>query len=127
MYCRESTIDLISDDTSDEARAEGIPYVQKVPPEITLVLRNRDVMEGGVTKFACRIMSKTPINVEWFKDDVAITKDWDRFFFEHDEDLYALSISQVKVVDSGPYKIVATNEFGSVESIAYLNVVGKIF
>lgn len=84
-------------------------------------------MEGGVTKFACRIISKTALNIEWFKDDILISKDWKRFFFEHDDDLYALSINDVKVVDSGPYKIVATNEFGSVESVAYLNVLGKCF
>lgn len=83
-------------------------------------------MERGVTKFACRVISKTALTVEWFKDDIAVSKDWERFSFEHDEDLYALNISQVKVVDSGPYKIIATNEFGSMESIAYLNVVGKL-
>lgn len=83
-------------------------------------------MEGGVTKFACRIISKTALSVEWFKDDSVISEDWKRFLFEHDEDLYALSISEVKVVDSGPYKIVAKNEFGSVESVAYLNVLGKL-
>lgn len=88
------------------------------------MLRNKDINEGGVTKFACRAISKTPMTVQWFKDETPISKEWERFSFEHDEDLYALNISQVKVVDSGPYKIVATNEFGSVDSVAYLNVQG---
>lgn len=96
---RESTFDMLSDDTEDEVDAEtsGPP---KLPPDITLVLRNRDVKEGGVTKFACRVISKSPVTAEWYKDEQLVSK-WPRFTCERDEDLYALNITDAKRTDAG--------------------------
>ena len=114
---------MLSDDTEDEVDAEtaGPP---KLPPDITLVLRNRDVKEGGVTKFACRVISRTPLTVEWFKDEQLVSK-WPRFTCERDEDLYALNITDAKRTDAGHIRFVARNDFGQVESNAYLNVERK--
>lgn len=116
----ESTFDMLSDDTEDEVDAEssGPP---KLPPDITLVLRNRDVKEGGVTKFACRVVSSSALTAEWYKDETLVSK-WPRFTSERDEDLFALTISDAKRTDAGHIRFVARNEFGQVESNAYLNV-----
>ena len=116
----ESTFDMLSDDTEDEVDAESsVP--PKLPPDITLVLRNRDVKEGGVTKFACRVVSSSAITAEWYKDEQLVSK-WPRFTSERDEDLFALTISDAKRTDAGHIRFVARNEFGQVESNAYLNV-----
>lgn len=120
FVARESTFDMLSDDTEDEVDAEssGPP---KLPPDITLVLRNRDVKEGGVTKFACRVVSRSAMTAEWYKDEQLVSK-WPRFTSERDEDLFALTISDAKRTDAGHIRFVARNEFGQVESNAYLNV-----
>ena len=120
---RESTFELLSDDTEDEVDSltSGPP---KLPPDITLVLRNRDVKEGGVTKFACRVISKSPLTVEWYKDEQIVSK-WPRFTCESDEDLFALNITDAKRTDAGHIRFIARNEFGHVESNAYLNVERK--
>ena len=125
IYFRESTFDMLSDDTEeDEVDAESSGPL-KIPPDITLVLRNRDVKEGGVTKFACRVISKTPLTAEWYKDEQLVSK-WPRFTCERDEDLFALNISDAKRTDAGHIRFVARNEFGQVESNAYLNVERKL-
>ena len=123
MLFRESTFDLMSDDTEDEIDADVAAPV-KLPPDITLVLRNRDVKEGGVTKFACRVISGTPLTVEWYKDEQRVNK-WPRFTCERDEDLYGLNITDAKRTDAGHIRFVARNECGEVESNAYLNVEGE--
>ena len=126
IYFRESTFDMLSDDTEeDEVDAESSGPL-KIPPDITLVLRNRDVKEGGVTKFACRVISKTPLTAEWYKDEQLVSK-WPRFTCERDEDLFALNISDAKRTDAGHIRFVARNEFGQVESNAYLNVERKLY
>ena len=114
---------MLSDDTEDEVDADtsGPP---KLPPDITLVLRNRDVKEGGVTKFACRVVSSSPMTAEWYKDEQLVSK-WPRFTCERDEDLFALNITDAKRTDAGHIRFVAQNEFGQVESNAYLNVERK--
>ena len=89
-----------------------------------MVLRNRDIKEGTFAKFACRVVSKLKIDVQWFKDDLPV-KEGGRCIFENDDDLYALTVTQAKVTDAGHYKIVATSENGSVESSAYLSVERK--
>ena len=111
---------MLSDDTEDEVDAEssGPP---KLPPDITLVLRNRDVKEGGVTKFACRVVSSSALTAEWYKDEKLVSK-WPRFTSERDEDLFALTISDAKRTDAGHIRFLARNVFGHVESNAYLNV-----
>ena len=116
----ESTFDMLSDDTEDEVDAEssGPP---RLPPDITLVLRNRDVKEGGVTKFACRVISQTPVTAEWYKDEQLVSR-WPHFTCERDEELYALHVTDAKRTDAGHIRFVARNEFGQVESNAYLNV-----
>ena len=120
FFTSESTFDMLSDDTEDEVDSEssGPP---KLPPDIMLVLRNRDVKEGGVTKFACRVVSGSTLTAEWYKDEKLVSK-WPRFTSERDEDLFALTISDAKRTDAGHIRFVARNEFGQVESNAYLNV-----
>ena len=114
-------MDLPSDETEDDLSDSEFRPPLSLPPEITLVLRNRDVKEGGFTKFACRVISKQTVTVQWFKDDLPV-KEGGRHLFENDDDLYALTVSQVRMTDAGHYKMVASNENGSVESSAYLNV-----
>ena len=111
---------MLSDDTEDEVDAES-SSPPKLPPDITLVLRNRDVKEGGVTKFACRVVSSSTLTAEWYKDEKLVSK-WPRFTSERDEDLFALTISDAKRTDAGHIRFLARNEFGQVESNAYLNV-----
>lgn len=120
-FVRESTFDMLSDDTEDEVESSSSSGPPKLPPDITLVLRNRDVKEGGVTKFACRVVSSSSVTAEWYKDDQLVNK-WPRFTCERDEDLYALNITDAKRTDAGHIRFVARNEFGQVESNAYLNV-----
>ena len=117
-------MDLPSDETEDDLSDSELRPPLKPPPEITLVLRNRDIKEGSFAKFACRVISKQKVNVQWFKDDLLV-KEGSRYVFENDDDLYALTVTQAKVADAGHYKIVATSENGSVESAAYLNVERK--
>ena len=121
---RTSTIELTSDDTEEEFSDSEPRAPLKLPPEITLVLRNRDIKEGNFAKFACRVVSKKKVNVKWFKDDLPI-KEEGRYIFENEDDLYALTVTKAKMLDAGHYKIVAENENGSVESSAYLSIERK--
>lgn len=66
-------------------------------------------MEGSHTVFECET-EKQNGDVEWFKDDVNITDDIDKFETEMIETeqgyIYNLKIKYTNVKDSGNYKIV---------------------
>ena len=122
-FFRESTIDMISDDTEDEVDAD-VSTPLDLPPEITLVLRNRDVKEGGSTQFSCSAISRAPITAEWYKEE-QLLKNWPRFAQEQDDVRFMLNIKKAKTTDAGQFRFVARNDFGQVENNAYLNVERK--
>lgn len=124
LFSRESTIDMSSDDTEDDV--DGDPGTTlELPPEITMVLRNRDVKEGGSTKFTCCAISRSPVTAEWYKDEQLIQK-WPRFKQDQDDIMFSLNITKAKTTDAGHFKFVARNAFGEVENNAYLNVERKL-
>ena len=111
---------MSSDDTEDDVDGD-LGANQELPPEITTVLRNRDVKEGGRVQFTCCAISRLPVTAEWYKDEQLIDK-WPRFKQHQDDIMFTLTISDAKTTDAGHFKFVVKNALGQVENNAYLNV-----
>ena len=111
---------MSSDDTEDDVDGD-LGANQELPPEITTVLRNRDVKEGGRVQFTCCAISRLPVTAEWYKDEQLIDK-WPRFKQNQDDIMFTLTISDAKTTDAGHFKFVVKNALGQMENNAYLNV-----
>jgi len=109
----------ISDDLLDEE--DDLDKAQ-----IILPLRDKKATVGTSTKFSCRAQSvpeNTP--VEWFHEDRPVKFGYRvKATTEEDGELFVLTLKDLKVSDSGKYKVVFKMKDDNLSSTAQLDVEG---
>ena len=115
-----------SDIEDEDEESESPLEEDDQEPEIILPLRNKKGKTGGSVKMACRVFCPVEMEVEWFKGMRAITQG-PRYVFEHEDDLYSLTINNLRPSDGGNYRAVFSNKYGSVKTKAELDIEGAFF
>jgi len=88
------------------------PATTRGPPELTAdVERNVIVRMGESVKLSCPVHADPTPMYSWTKDDHFINQGWERFKIG----AHALKIKSIELEDTGRYKCVAANGYGSVE------------
>ena len=72
----------------------------------------------------CKVATGAKAKVIWYKDSKLLKKSSD-FKQSFDGIIASLTITEIFPDDTGEYKIVVSNDYGQVESIAYMSVLGK--
>uniref|UniRef100_A0A0L8G5K6 Ig-like domain-containing protein n=1 Tax=Octopus bimaculoides TaxID=37653 RepID=A0A0L8G5K6_OCTBM len=90
------------------------------PPRITQHLKNAEVLEGTKFIFECHIESDEIPEVKWFKDNLPLTSpDYETRF---ENGVATLTIEETFSEDTARYTCRVTNQAGTAESSAHLNV-----
>lgn len=76
---------------------------------------------GSRAKLLCDIRATPPANLRWYKGDVPLV-DMEKYTSSFDGSVAELIIENIDMCDSGLYKCVATNQNGSAETYASLEV-----
>ena len=111
-----------SDGEDDDGSESPLEEASK-EPEIIMPLRNKVVLVGGELKLACRIYCPGKMDVEWMKDGKPIQES-DRISYVVEDELHTLCVSELQLADSGLYKAVFKNKYGTVQTKSDLTVEG---
>lgn len=112
-----------------EINSHAVLSIQTPPKIIKHLPNTTEINENNGLKLECSILESTPKStIQWFKNGSLLnnTKNliiekpiWNQ---ETNTYLYVLKIINCSFIDSGIYKITATNKISKVESICELNV-----
>ncbi|XP_046388931.1 neuroglian isoform X2 [Ischnura elegans] len=91
--------------------------VQALPPEIIESPNDEATVDGKTIRLTCHVTGAPKPVVKWVKNDLELTGG--RYEVMDDGDL---EIRNVDFQDSGPYKCIATNKFGTAEASGTLAV-----
>lgn len=95
-------------------------------PTIEQALKDCEVVEGCETTFEVKIISSPEADIEWYHDGQLIKPDG--YYVKVKSQLEGpatLTITQANISDSGEYRVVASNEYGTATSDALLSVKSK--
>lgn len=92
------------------------------PPKVTETFEGLTAAQDSNVNFKCSFDGHPSPHIQWFKDNIEI-EDAGKFIIETKMTVSMLDIAEVGNEDSGEYKFVATNEYGSCECSATLNVI----
>lgn len=90
-------------------------------PEFLKELKPVEVVEGSDVEFEVQVQGNPEPDVSWFRDNVLL-EPRDRYEEKKVEDAHILIIHETTPKDSGEVKCQATNDVGSVQSVAQLVV-----
>ena len=94
------------------------------PPSVLKFPKDIEVSEGK--EISILVISSdcypTP-KIEWFKDEIQIFAS-DTTLLETDNSQHKLSVASANLPDTGNYKCIVSNEFGSTESSTSVKVFG---
>ena len=90
-------------------------------PEFLKELKPVEVVEGSDVEFEVQVQGNPEPDVSWFRDNVLL-EPGDRYEEKKVEDAHILIIHETTPKDSGEVKCQATNDVGSVQSVAQLVV-----
>ncbi len=93
-------------------------------PAILKSMKDVEVVEGSVLEMTCDVSGTPKPEFAWFKDQVKLEQD-DKFSFVVNNDTYTLRIGVAEEKDTGLYRCVLKNEFGSSETKSNANVLIK--
>ncbi|GFU50491.1 titin [Nephila pilipes] len=92
-------------------------------PEVQKFSFQDDVLEGKVISVTCLAVTKSkPIHFLWLKNGVEISKPDSQLKIRNDNEFSVLILDPVTLKDNANYTCKASNEFGSDQHTAYLNV-----
>ncbi|XP_044003588.1 titin isoform X2 [Aphidius gifuensis] len=114
-------------DKNKRAKSELSDDTSKSKPRFTQTLKDSgSVSEGKNIHFECRLepMGDPSMRVEWFQNDQPVTIG-SRFKTYYDFGYVALDIIHATCADSGEYTVRATNQLGTAQSSAHVQVTGK--
>lgn len=83
-----------------------------LPPNFTRVPSDRDVSEGKMTRFECRVTGKPYPDVAWFINGQQVVDDATHKILVNESGNHALMITNVSRNDSGIVTCVARNKSG---------------
>ena len=93
-------------------------------PSLEEPLKPITVVVGEETLMVCKVSGNPEPKIEWLKDGKPLIG-YFRIKTEYDGTLSTLNIEKSSLDDTGEYKCVASNEFGSVQSVCDLVVKEK--
>jgi len=94
-----------------------VPKPKGTIPSFTSELTPTAAKEGEKYKLVCKVSGEPKPTVTWFKDGKEVPLD-SRVTSKFDREVGELSFKDMSLDDTGRYKCVVKNDFGSVESSA---------
>lgn len=136
MYCsviqitkveknQEGVYEVIARNREGEANLPILLKVktgEKEAPEVLEPLRNIIVKEGESVVLSTQIVGNPKPKITWYKNGKIIKETT-----KTEKDIHTLTLISPSVNHSGEYTVKATNSIGSVETVGFLTVEGKIF
>ncbi|KAM5245322.1 myopalladin isoform 3-T8 [Hipposideros larvatus] len=101
---------------------DGKPII--AAPVFTKMLQNLSASEGQLVVFECRVKGAPSPKVEWYREGTLI-EDSPDFRILQKKEICTLVIAEVFAEDSGCFTCTASNKYGTVSSIAQLDVRGN--
>ncbi|XP_028632683.1 myopalladin [Grammomys surdaster] len=127
---RVSTIQQCQSPTNYLQGLNGKPII--AAPVFTKMLQNLSASEGQLVVFECRVKGAPSPKVEWYREGTLIEDSPDFRILQkkprsmaEPEEICTLVIAEVFSEDSGCFTCTASNKYGTVSSIAQLNVRGN--
>lgn len=109
---------------------DGKPII--AAPVFTKMLQNLSASEGQLVVFECRVKGAPSPKVEWYREGTLIEDSPDFRILQkkprsmaEPEEICTLVIAEVFAEDSGCFTCTASNKYGTVSSIAHLDVRGN--
>lgn len=98
-------------------------------PAFVADLQDAQAVEGFPIKLEVKLLGHPPPTLKWLHNGIEITPhDAQRAKLSHNaaEGTASLSIDSVNANDTGDYQVIATNDSGSISSVARLSVVPRV-
>ncbi|KAG8507411.1 Myopalladin [Galemys pyrenaicus] len=125
-----STIQQCQSPTNYLQGLDGKPII--AAPVFTKMLQNLSATEGQLVVFECRVKGAPSPKVEWYREGTLIEDSPDFRILQkkprsmaEPEEICTLVIAEVFAEDSGCFTCTASNKYGTVSSIAQLDVRGN--
>ncbi|KAK1333717.1 hypothetical protein QTO34_006104 [Cnephaeus nilssonii] len=125
-----STIQQCRSPTNYLQGLDGKPII--AAPVFTKMLQNLSASEGQLVVFECRVKGAPSPRVEWYREGTLIEDSPDFRILQkkprsmaEPEEICTLVIAEVFAEDSGCFTCTASNKYGTVSSIAQLDVRGN--
>lgn len=109
----------------DETEIEETDANKTLAPNFVRVCGDRDVTEGKMTRFDCRVTGRPYPEVTWFINGRQVTDDHNHKILVNESGNHALMITNVSRNDSGVVTCVARNKTGETSFQCNLNVIEK--
>ncbi|CAH2104070.1 unnamed protein product [Euphydryas editha] len=111
---------------TQQVETERIEVSEKaLAPQFVKVCQDRDVTEGKMTRFDCRVTGRPYPEVTWFINERQIRDDYNHKILVNESGNHALMITNVELSDSGVVTCVARNKSGETSFQCRLNVIEK--
>lgn len=98
---------------------------KSLAPNFVRVCNDRDVTEGKMTRFDCRVTGRPYPEVTWFINGKQVSDDATHKILVNESGNHALMITNVNRMDSGVVTCVARNKAGETSFQCSLNVIEK--
>lgn len=113
-------------DTQQLQTEERVEVNEKaLAPQFVKVCQDRDITEGKMTRFDCRVTGRPYPEVTWFINDKQIIDDYNHKILVNESGNHALMITNVQRSDSGMVTCIARNKSGEASFQCRLNVLEK--
>ncbi|XP_063095653.1 myopalladin isoform X2 [Cavia porcellus] len=127
---RVSTVEQCQSPTNYLQGLDGKPII--AAPVFTKMLQNLSASEGQLVVFECRVKGAPSPRVEWYREGTLIEDSPDFRILQkkprsmaEPEEICTLVIAEVFAEDSGCFTCTASNKYGTVSSVARLDVRGN--
>lgn len=124
-YVQDQKSQYITDTQQIETEARLEVSEKALAPQFVKVCQDRDVTEGKMTRFDCRVTGRPYPEVTWFINDRQIRDDFNHKILVNESGNHALMITNVSLGDSGVVTCVARNKTGETSFQCRLNVIEK--
>lgn len=112
-FCREYITRQTSQSTEQVVeQSEG----KMLPPNFVRVCQDRDVSEGKMTRFECRVTGRPYPDVTWYINGKQVVDDATHKILVNESGNHALMITSVSRNDSGVVTCVARNKSGEIST-----------
>lgn len=98
---------------------------KSLAPHFVRICQDRDVTEGKLTRFDCRVTGRPYPEVTWFVNGRQIQDDYNHKILVNESGNHALMITNVERQDCGVVSCVARNKSGETSFQCNLNVIEK--
>lgn len=108
-----------------DATAEQLEAGKALPPTFVKAYGDREVTEGRMTRFDCRVTGNPYPEVYWFINGRQVNDDAAHKILVNESGSHSLMITNVTRMDAGAVQCLARNKAGEVAIEAQLNVLEK--